>query len=177
MKHKFLFFIAAFIGLSSLAMAQKAVLKVKEVNQSEVDGTIYQHINEEFPEGFVDYVNIIPVALIQKDYEMVYHKKPVLGLFSKTYEVYVKTENGTEKIYLDKEGKIVLIKRKIDNVQLPEYVLAKVNKDFPDWTVVGASEKIEAGFDHGKEVYRVFIIKGKDKKDVYLTGHGEYTSK
>lgn len=171
---KFITSVVALILMSQISFAQKAVLKVKVLDQEAIPGVITTDLEESYGDVFIDEISEIPYTLVQGDYEVVYKNRPVSGVFSKLYEVKLQTKDGVEKFYYDEDGNIVMTKIRLNNAQLPKDVLKELDKTYSDWTVLATTERLVSSEKKGSEVYKVLIQKGKKKDIVYFTGKGDY---
>ncbi|NLR90987.1 MULTISPECIES: hypothetical protein [Flammeovirga] len=159
---------------ANVTFAQKAVLKVEQIGEEEIPVNLVEEIEEDYSDFYIDQITVMPSTLLQEDFKVVYKNKPVTGLFSNTYEIVLKTVDGTEKIYMNKDGDVLMVKKDLENVDLPQSITDKINKDYPDWTVLKTIEKVRTKLNKGTELYMVYITKGEDKNVIYFTKTGQY---
>lgn len=165
MKNTIVAFIALFTSISGFS--QKAILKIEEHSQ-EIPVTVDAILNEQFGHYYVQYFAEVPASLIQEEYEYTY-KKPITGVFSKTYEVQLIGDNGILKVYFDQDGNVILIKATVITDTLPDEVMKTLAIKYEGWTIIGAAEKIKINEKSGKITYAVYITNGDKKKQVYIT--------
>lgn len=169
--------IITLILLTQVSFAQKAVLKIQLLDQEEIPGTIMDEVEANYGDFYVDQISEIPFTLVENEYKAVYRNQPIVGLFSKTYEVKLKSENGVEKLYFDENGEIILVKRRLQNVELPKKIVKKLKKDYADWTIIYTSENIKSSLKGGDEVYKVTLKNGEEEDTLFFDEKGLYVAK
>ncbi len=168
--------IIAMVMYASVTFGQKAILKIEKVGESIIPANIVEEVEEEYGDYFIDHIAVVTVDIIENDYELIYKKKPVKGLFSNTYEVMVTGDDGVAKIYFDKNGNVVLYKENIKGKKLPPGLADYVAEKYAGWGVIGTGEFIKSNLKSEKIVYRVRLKNGKKQKEVSFTEKGEYLS-
>lgn len=164
-----LLFLLSFV---TLGFSQKAVLKIEEHSQ-EIPVTVSAILNEQFQDYYVQYFAEVPATIIEDDYQYTY-KKPITGVFSKTYEVELIGDNGIVKVYFDQDGNVILIKATVATNSLPDEVIESVASKYAGWTIIGAAEQIKINRKSGKVTYGVYVTNGDKKKQVFITEKAEF---
>lgn len=165
MKNTIVVFIALVTSISGFS--QKAILKIEESSQ-EIPVTVDEILSADYGDYYVQYFTEVPATLIADEYQYTY-KKPITGVFSKTYEVQLIGDNGVIKVYFDQDGNVILIKATVATNSLPDEVMESLATKYAGWTIIGAAEKIKIDAKSGKVTYGVYITNGDKKKQVYIT--------
>lgn len=170
-EHQWIFSIGMIMGLLLFSAASLNAQGDQEIAKNRLPDFVKEAIETDFVtcnNKFKWYVYDKEVnrwAAIKSDRKM--H-----GVLPDYFVATARGDNVTCEGVYDKNGRLVRSKVVFKNVELPDFVMEAVTKDYPGWEV-GGDEIVIRDFDENKKYFQVLIYKDRDTKTVYYDAKGK----
>jgi len=152
------------MGLTSLMFAQTT-----ELPEVEITAVNYKYLNA------VDANDTaINVKKLEEKVAMFDLKNSELYSDEYTYKVSFYIPDGKIVAAYDRNGNIVRIIEKFNNIKLPEAVRMSISKRFPNWIINTDIYRVDYRDGNAKKVYKVLLKNGDEKMRIKIDDEGEF---
>jgi len=152
------------MGLTSLMFAQST-----ELPEVEITAVNYKYLNA------VDANDTaINVKKLEEKVAMFDLKNSELYSDEYTYKVSFYIPDGKIVAAYDRNGNIVRIIEKFNNIKLPEAVRMSISKRFPNWIINTDIYRVDYRDGNAKKVYKVLLKNGDEKMRIKIDDEGEF---